>query len=228
MKVKIGKYTTWVGPYQIANALCFWAKPVVDEYGIESKPDWVHEFGTWLAENRDGTDSWLLKVCQWIESKKSRQIYVHIDRWDTWGMDHTLALIVLPMLRQLQATKHGAPYVDDADVPDELKSTSAPPKEHEYDTDANHFHRWDWVLNEMIFAFTAKRDGTWQDKYSSGVHDWSSEPCAWDDSGKPTMYRMITGPNDTYKCDYDAMAVEQARITNGFRLFGKYYENLWD
>lgn len=228
MKVKIGKYTTWVGPYQIANALCFWAKPVVDKYGMKSKPDWVHEFGTWLAENSDGTDSWITRVCQWIESKKSRQVYVKIDRYDTWGMDHTLALIALPMLQQLQATKHGAPYVDDADVPEHLRSTSAPPKENEYDTDANHFHRWDWVLQEMIFAFTCKVDDSWQEKYRSGTIDFKTEPCAWDDAGKPTMYQMKSGPNDTYQCDYEGMAVEQARITNGFRLFGKYYENLWD
>ena len=117
MKVKIGPYKNWVGPYQIADALCWWAKPVVDEYGMKSKPDWVHDFGTWLAENRDGSDSWITRACQWVESKKSRQIYVKIDRWDTWGMDHTLALIVLPMLRQLQTTKHGAPYGADEDVP---------------------------------------------------------------------------------------------------------------
>lgn len=228
MKVKIGKHTTWVGPYQIANALCFWAKPVVDEYGMKSKPDWVHKFGTWLSENRDGTDSWITRACQWVESKKSRQIYVRIDRWDTWGMDHTLALIVLPMLQQLQATKHGAPYVADEDVPEHLRSTAAPAKEHEWDTDANHFVRWDWVLNEMIFAFTCKVDDSWQEKYRSGTIDFKSEPCEWDDAGKPTLYQMVSGPNDTYQCDYEGMAVEQARITNGFRLFGKYYENLWD
>lgn len=228
MKVKIGKYTTWIGPYQIAEALCWWAKPGRDEYGFKVKPDFVHRFGTWLSTNRDGSDSWLLKVCNWVESKKSRQIYVKIDRWDTWSMDHTLSHIIAPMLVQLQASKHGAPFVADEDVPDHLKSTSAPPTENSWDTDANHFLRWDYVLAEMIFAFEAKRLGTWQDKYSSGVHDWSSEPCAWDETGKPTMYRMVSGPNDTYKCDYDAMAVEQARITNGFRLFGKYYENLWD
>ena len=28
--------------------------------------------------------------------------------------------------------------------------------------------------------------------------------------------------------DRDAMHKEQDRISNGFRLFGKYYENLWD
>jgi hypothetical protein len=229
MKVVIGKYTTWVGPYQIAEALCFWAKPVKDELDImPRKPDWVHNFGTWLAENKDGSDSWLNKFCHWVESKRKRQIYVRIDKFDTWSMDHTLAHIIVPMLVQLQATKHGGPLVDDSDVPDELKSTAAPAKENEWDIDTNHFKRWDWVLDEMIFAFTAKRDGTWQDKYSSGEHDLQSEPCEWDANGKATMYQMTRGPKDTYECDYEGMKVEQARISNGFRLFGKYYENLWD
>jgi hypothetical protein len=34
----------------------------------------------------------------------------------------------------IKKDKHGAPFVDDEDVPEELKSTSAPPKENEYDT----------------------------------------------------------------------------------------------
>ena len=228
MKVKIGKYHSWIGPYQIAEMLCFWAKNTKDEYGMKRKPDFVHNFGTWLAENKDGSDSTLNKVCNWIESKRHRQMYVVIDKYDTWSMDHTLSHIITPMLVQLQLTKHGAPFVADEDVPNNLKSTSAPPLENDWDTDENHFLRWDWVLNEMIFAFTAKRDGTWQDKYSSGEHDFSSEPSAWDENGKPTMHRMVSGPKDTYQCDYEGMAVEQARISNGFRLFGKYYENLWD
>jgi hypothetical protein len=228
MRVKIGKPTTWVGPYQIAQALCWWAKPVTDEYGFKSKPQWVHDFGTWLAEKSDGSDTWLTKACQWIESKKHRQVYVRIDKWDTWSMDATLALIVLPMLQQLQASKHGSPNTDDSDVPEELKSTSAPAKQFEYDTDANHFKRWDWILGEMIFSFQCKLDDSWQEKYRSGTIDMKFDPCEWDETGKPTKYEMVSGPNDTYKCDYEAMAVEQARITNGFRLFGKYYENLWD
>jgi hypothetical protein len=208
--------------------LCFWVKKDKDEFGIPRKPDWVHEFGTWLSTKKDGSDTMLSKACQWVESKKSRKIKVHIDRWDTWSMDHSLSLIILPMLKQLKATKHGSPLVDDEDVPDYLRSTSAPPKENEWDCDANHFLRWDWVLDEMIFAFQAKQDGKWQDKYSSGVHDLDSEPCEWDANGKATLYKMVKGPKDTYKCDYEGMQVEQNRISNGFRLFGKYYENLWD
>jgi hypothetical protein len=143
-------------------------------------------------------------------------------------MDHTLAVIILPMLKQLQATKHGAPDVADTDVPKHLWRANAKPKTSEYEPDSNHFARWDWVLDEMIFAFESKVTGTWQDKYSSGTMDWSSEPCEWDESGKPKMYQMKNGPNHTYKCDYEALALEQRRISKGFKLFGKYYENLWD
>lgn len=217
MKVVIGKYKNWVGPYQIAEALCFWAKPQLDEIGMKSKPDWVHEFGCWLSENKDGSDSTLLKVCQWIESKRSRQVYVRIDEYDTWGMDHTLAIITVPLLKQLHATKHGAPLVHDEDVPDNLKSTSAEPKENEYDTDSNHFLRWDYVLEEMIWAFEQKLDDDSESKFF--IHDKDAT------TNTPKDFNDWI---DTIKFDRDGLAAHQARKTNGFRLFGKYYETLWD
>lgn len=219
MQVKIGPHTNWIGPYQIAEKILFW----LDKHDDER----VHKFGTWLAEKRDGSDTWLTKVCQWIHNKKKRQIYVRIDSYDTWSMDNTLAYIVLPMLKGLQVVKHGAPRVEDTDVPEDIRSTILP-RENEYDTDGNYFKRWDWVLGEMIFAFQCKLDDSWQDKYRSGTIDFKSEPCAWDEDGKPTLYQLARGPNDTYQCDYEGMQREQDRITNGFRLFGKYYENLWD
>jgi len=40
MKVTIGKYKNWFGPYQLAQALCFWMK---------DDTDYVHKFGEWLA-----------------------------------------------------------------------------------------------------------------------------------------------------------------------------------
>jgi hypothetical protein len=119
--------------------------------------------------------------------KGRRKISVKIDPWDTWNMDHTLALIATPMLKQLRETKHGAPYVDEADVPEELRKSAAPPTKNEWDTDDNHFKRWDWILDEMIFSFESKITDDWENREAN--HE---------------------------------------RITNGFRLFGKYYENLWD
>jgi len=52
-----------------------------------------------------------------------RVIDVHIDEFDTWSMDDTLSHIILPMLKQLKETKHGAPNVDKEDVPSELRPT---------------------------------------------------------------------------------------------------------
>ena len=227
MKVYIGPYKHWIGPYQIAEALCFWAPKVTDEHGFKSKPDWVHDFGTWLGENKDGSDSWLTKFCLWIESKRERTIKIRIDKYDTWGMDYTLALIILPMLKQLKETKHGSPLVDDKDVPVELRSTSAPKPENEWDTDDFVHLRWAWVLDEMIWAFEQKTID-WQEQYYSGEHDKKTVPCQWDENGKPTMFTLEKGPNDTFRIDSKRLSKHQKRMSNGFRLFGRYYEGLWD
>ena len=231
MRVKIGPYKNWVGPYQIAEMLCFWVKKEKDEYGIPRRPNWVFEFGTWLSGGED-KDSWLHKFCLWVESKRKRNIKIKIDRWDTWGMDNTLAYIILPMLKQLQATKHGAPFVDDEDVPEKLRSTNADPKENEWDTDSNHFLRWDWIMDEMIFAFECELDDSWQEEFRSGEHDTIWLPVDKDGNEVPEedakLFQMADGPNNTYKCDYEGMKVVETRIQNGFRLFGKYYQGLWD
>jgi hypothetical protein len=83
------------------------------------------------------------------EQKKS----IKIDPWDTWSMDHTLALIIHPMLKQLFKSKQGAPYTEDEDVPEHLRSTNAKPKKNDWDIDSNHFKRWDWIMKEMIWVF---------------------------------------------------------------------------
>ena len=64
-----------------------------------------------------------VNIEEYTDDGEDQVVEVHIDRWDTWSMDYTLAHIVLPMLRQLKETKHGSPEVDDADVPEELRST---------------------------------------------------------------------------------------------------------
>jgi len=231
MRVKIGPYKNWVGPYQIAEALCFWVRKEKDEYGIKRNPEWVHNFGTWLAGGED-KDSWLQRACLWVESKRTRTIKVKIDSWDTWSMDHTLSYIILPMLKQLKETKHGAPFTDDEDVPEHLRSTAAEPKENEYDTDSNHFLRWDWIMDEMIFAFECELDDSWEDAFRSGNFDTVWLPVDRDGDPVPEedakLYQMADGPNHTYQCDYEGMKVVQARISNGFRLFGVYYQGLWD
>lgn len=228
MKVYIGPYKNWYGPYQLAETLLFWMDKDEDER--------VHKFGMWLAGDKeideDGNyehhETLIYKFLRWIDTKKNRTVKVRIDKYDTWSMDSTLALIVLPMLKQLQATKHGSPFVDDEDVPDELKSTSAPPKENEWDTDGNHFKRWDWALNEMIWAFEQLQpDCDWMDQYTSGEHDHKWKKVTKEGS-ETDMFQMIDGPKHTFKMDHDGIQAHQDRISAGLRLFGKYYQGLWD
>ena len=198
MKVYIGPYCNWIGPYQIAEKILFWMDKDEDER--------VHNFGEWLS------DTWVGNFCDWVHSKKNRKVKVRIDKYDTWNMDHTLALIILPMLKQLRDTKHGSPSVDDEDVPEHLRSNPNRIKMSEddihkvesWDADDTIHDRWNWVMDEMIYAFEMELDEDWEmEIYKRGGESWTDEKFA---------ERKVI--ND--------------RIANGFRLFGKYYRGLWD
>jgi len=128
----------------------------------------------------------------------------------------------------IKETNHGAPFVDDEDVPEELRSTSAPPKENEWDTDANHFKRFEWVMDEMIWAFEQLVDDDNDAQFHSGNSDLKTVPCEWDEEGEPKMYSLEHGPNHTSVFDKEGYDKHNERIQNGLRLFGRYYRNLWD
>lgn len=233
MKVRIGPYKNWFGPYQVADALCFWVPKKRDEYGCECHPDWVHKFGGFLAYGFDEkpdpfgrievNQTWLYKFLSWVDSKKKRTVKIHIDSYDAWSMSDTLAMIILPMLKILKEKKHGAPLTDDKDVPKKLQSTNAPPKKNEWDTDGNHFKRWNWVLDEMIWTFEQLNDDNNDAQFHSGKNDYYL--------GLPNEKgnrQILEGPNHTWKYDVKAHEKHNKRIQNGLMLFGKYYRNLWD
>jgi len=223
MKVYINKYRHhWISPYTILKTVCFWERD--DDVFYDHEDTGTGPYVKWVDR--------LTPVCtalhKFLDFVNPKIDYIKINPWDTWSMDHTLGAIALPMLRQLQATKHGSPFVDDADVPDELKSTSAPAKENEWDTDDNHHKRWDWVLAEMIFAFEHKLDDSWEDAFRTGKMSHKTVACKWDANGKATLYKWEELPDHTYKYDHEAAKLVHGRIQRGFELFGKYYQNLWD
>ena len=208
MKIYTSKYRNhWISPYVILKKVLFW----VDEDKIYNTND----------EANNPYDIWikiLEPICVGIQKVLDfihpRWTYIKIDRWDTWSMDHTLAEIILPMLKQLEATKHGAPHTDYEDVPEYLRSHMAQPKENEWDTESLHFMRWDWIIAEMIWAFEQK------------VNPDSDEPF-FDHSvcnGKAPWDKDYVGP----KFDVEGYTKHHDRMQNGFVLFGKYYQNLWD
>jgi hypothetical protein len=242
MRVRLGPYKSWFGPYQLAELLCFWAKKEKDEYGFSRNPDWVHNFGEWLAHGsvapepkvgevyemwEDRPQTWLYKFLSWIHSKKKRKVYVHIDPWDIWSMDVTLGHIVRPMLKMLKDKKHGAPMVDLEDVPEHLRPTDEELEKYNTDgtTDSKFFERWEWVMGEIIFAFDSLDGGPnqdWEHQFTKGEYDFRFKKQDDDTS------LMVQGPNHTAETDWDARKAYAERIQNGFRLFGKYFQSLWD
>ena len=85
MKVKIGKYVKFCGPYEIAQKIFFWMNP------------WhpmVERFGDLLSK-RFG----ILKLSNWIYEKRNRKISIKIDDYDSLDAFLTLAYIILPVLK---------------------------------------------------------------------------------------------------------------------------------
>ena len=132
-----------------------------------------------------------------------QKVDVRIDKWDTWSLDETLAHIIHPALVQLKNSVQGYPGDKELDIDAPIN----------LETDED---RWQWILGEMIFAFKSKLYD-WGEEFTSGELDYNI-----------VNDELVKGPNNTFKIDQKAMKECQARITNGFRLFGKYYEHLWD
>jgi hypothetical protein len=206
MYVKIGPYIDWVGPYQIAEKLLFW---------LDKDDDRVFNFGEWLAGG-ETRESVLMKLCSWIHDKKKRKVLIDIHDYDVWSMDHTLALIILPMLIKLRERKHGSPYVDLDDVPENLRFDETEKYSPQLTFDFYHdddvekmncdIHtRWEWVLNEIIWAFTQLNDDNWEEQYIKVASE------------------KVKG-----EIDWEGRELHELRIANGLRLFGKYFQSLWD
>ena len=220
MKIYISNYRYhWISPYTIIENIFFWTdwskcgrnKGVIEDKDYVDHPAWVDK----LADQIQPISNAIRVVLDFIHPPIK---YVKIDRWDTWSMDHTLAHIILPMLKQLDKEKHGAPYTNDEDVPEYLRSHMAQPKENEWDTDSLHFMRWDWILAEMIWAFEQEIKD--DDEHQFFDHsECGDEKFPWNENGQYVS---------KVKVDREGLEAHQKRKANGFRLFGKYYQNLWD
>jgi len=153
MKVILGKYR--------APVMCRLFTDYMNRTHILGWPDEYSRYERFLEILEDSVQ-WVLDHTVNPFRRKEGYEYIRIDYWDTWSMDHTLAPIILPMLRQLVDTKHGAPNVDPQDVPDELKPTAVELLKYQKDgeTDEKFFARWDYVMDEMIYAFDCKANRT--------------------------------------------------------------------
>jgi hypothetical protein len=146
MKVNIGPYKSWIGPYQVADKIFFWQ----NERIITGDEPFLERWDYKLKDKLGDFLGRFMPFFNWLHDRKERTVDVRIDYYDTWSMDHTLAHIIHPMLVQLKNTHYGSAHVDPEDTP----HIEPDPDATEYEDKKVH-ERWDWVLDEMIWTFAA-------------------------------------------------------------------------
>ena len=191
MKIYISNYRNhWISPYKIMERIFFWCDWAKEDGPVY--PEWVERWSDRIEP--------ISKGIQWVLNRVHPRIqYVRIDPYDTWSMDSTLAIIILPMLKKLQADKHGSPGTDPLDCPEELYPTEEAGVNNGY-TDNTLHERWAWVLDEIIWTF----------EHLHPSSDWEVE------------FHTDKG------FDQEGYQAVEERISNGLRLFGKYYRGMWD
>ena len=147
---------------------------------------------------------------------RKRKVKIKYHDHDTWNLDYTLALIIAPGLKQLKATNHGFGHVDDDDLPTACLK------------DASGQERWDWIMDEMIWAFEQHGDEDDTDQYHHN-RDQLEMVFADDTGGRIARFNDQKDPNKPpYFRDDEGLKKHDERKANGRRLFAKYYESLWD
>lgn len=127
MKIYFGKYTTWIGPYQIADLLKY----------IGVSEETCDVFGSWLRK------TWVYDACNWVEGKKKRKIKIKIHDYDLWNLDHTLGLIILESLKKFRE-------LDSSFIPVGPNTGFLPDDEEEFNRLSD---SWNLELDKMIWSF---------------------------------------------------------------------------
>ena len=107
----------------------------------------------------------------------TRETSIEIHDYDTWSVDHTLALVIAPLLRHYRDKAGGAESIGATDA-DDFPGIGDPKKTHDAE-------RWRKLVDELVWTF------------------------------------------DRIANAYTISEHTDARVKNGLRLFGKYYQHLW-
>ncbi len=81
--------------------------------------------------------------------------------------------------------------------------------------------KWDDIMDEMIWAFEQKLRDNWEGDY------YEYRELGLEEDKDPDNQISLSGIKLVWE-DPEGRAAHQKRMTKGFKLFGKYYENLWD
>lgn len=164
---------------------------------------------------------------------KERKVEVKIDRWDTYSMDHTAALIILPLLLQLKQSKMGIPGGLTDRIGGEYDNNLVFDFIQEDDNQVfdQLCNQWEEIIDKMIWSFQQIVDDSYDSKYHHGhmKMGWKPIEITNPSTGKvKKAYEMVDENPGEHWYDHVGHQLHEERIQEGLELFGKYYRNLWD
>jgi hypothetical protein len=175
------------------------------------------------------------QVNAWLSSRERANI--RIDDWDTFSLDHTLALVILPALKKFKETGRGSIWIDDIDVPDDIKSIASKPYDSSIgELDEFYEARSNYIIDAMIYSFEKIVDDSWQNEFYSYENDTIGgfDYIAVDYDGNKVDEDTYEGKvlyelkNDNrMKIDNVGIEAVEDKIDFGLLMFGKYYRGLW-
>ena len=224
MKVKIGPYKKYYTPYDLESFL-------VEKMGLSS---FVVEILTWP----------LYRACDflnWVTGyEKGPNVKVRIDEHDTWSADYTLSHIIYPLLDKLKDDKHSVPRVDNADVPEYLRTE--PINEYGDENIEGLILKWNWVLYRMMYSFAYK---CYEDEAEEIQYEFVNSDKVYKDYGVviydiDDLNKLLHGDDYSLsdvlfsekrfaytRIDFSEIEKHNKYIQEGFEIFGKYYQSLW-
>lgn len=229
MKVKIGTYRydlipvrSWERRYEHFRSNKY--------YHDEDEWNWLDRI---IYKMFDGLAYIFRPINRWSNNRE-RNVKIRIDGYDVWSADHTLAMIIHPTLVKLKEVQHGYPHVENEDVPENLRFEMTEEEKANWDgsVDDKHEARWNYVLGEMIWAFEqcAKSDKG-DDQFHHNIEQLEMISTPLEDNPKLSSISFNHQKDPTkpkYWVDTEAKKLHYDRISNGLRLFAKYYFSLWD
>lgn len=176
-----------------------------------------------------------VNIGKFYKKSNKRKVTVQVDKFDTYSLDHTLALIILPALIQLKQTMHGVPTdfseVGGEDYHDQTSFDFY--KEDQQEMFEKRCQAWNETLDKMIWSFQQIALEDYDDLYHHGnpEYDWVKTDKQYLNpiTGKmEDTFQMVDKNPEEHWYDHVGHKLHEERIQKGLELFGKYFRNLWD
>jgi hypothetical protein len=176
-----------------------------------------------------------VNIGSYSKRRSVRKVKIEIEHFDTWSLDHTLALIIYPALLQLKDTKQGVPgefaEVGGEDYNDQMS--------FDFYTDTcseawkEGVKRWDEILDKMIWSFQQLLSNQYDSLYHHGEakYDFETTDKTFPNpiTGKvEKTFKLVDKNPEDHWYDHVGHTLHEEKIQEGLTLFGKYYQSLWN